>query len=159
MGLIVLGDDKQAAGVHVEAVHDARPLDTTNAGQAVTTMRDEGVDERAGLMPSTWVHNKSGRLVDDDQVFVFVDDIKGDVFALWLWRYGWWQLDQHVLAGSQLEAGVTFNLPLDRDTRVRDKPLEAGTADVCKGGSERTVKAIVDRRYECQLLWEMRVHD
>lgn len=157
--LIVLGNDKQAAGVHVEAVDDAGSLDAANAGQAVTTVRDKGVDERACLMPGTRVHDKSGRLVDDDQVFVFIDNIKGNVLAPWLRCHGRWQLDQHMLAGPQFETGVNRNLPLDRDTSVRDKPLEAGTADVREGGSERTVKAVVNRCDESQLLWEMRVHD
>src|SRR5690349_988989 len=40
VGMVVLGHHHQATGVLVEPVHDARPLDAADAGQAVAAMRD-----------------------------------------------------------------------------------------------------------------------
>ena len=47
---IGLGHHQQAGGVLVEAMHDARPLDAADAGEAGAAMGDERVDQRAGGM-------------------------------------------------------------------------------------------------------------
>ena len=66
MGLVGLGHDHQAGGVLVEPVHDARPLDPADAGQARAAMGDQRVDQRAGGVAGGRMHHQALRLVDDD---------------------------------------------------------------------------------------------
>ncbi len=79
-----LGDDHDAAGVLVEAVDDARPLDAADARQAVAAMVDQRVDQRAGPVAGAGMHHQPGRLVDDDQLGILVEDVERDVLALGL---------------------------------------------------------------------------
>ncbi len=81
VGTIVLGDHHQPGGVLVEAVDDARPLDAADTGKTFAAMRDQRVDQRAGGMSGGRVDDQAARLVDDDQVVVFVDDVQRDRFA------------------------------------------------------------------------------
>ena len=81
MRAVVLGHDQQPARVLVEPVHDARPPHAADAGQAVAAMGDERVDQRAALMPGGRMHDEPGRLVDDDEVVVLVDDRERDRLA------------------------------------------------------------------------------
>ena len=74
MRAVGLGHHEQAGGVLVEAMHDARPLDAADAGQASPAMGDERVDQRAGGMAGARMHGQALGLVDDDQVGVLVDD-------------------------------------------------------------------------------------
>ncbi len=52
VGAIGLGDDHQAGRVLVEAVDDARPAHAADTGEAVATVRDERVDQRADQLPA-----------------------------------------------------------------------------------------------------------
>ncbi len=81
MRRVVLGDDEQARGVLVQPVHDARPLHPANAGQTLAAMGDQRIDERPGLVTGAGMHDEAGRLVDDDEVVVLVDDIERDILA------------------------------------------------------------------------------
>ena len=71
-----LGDHHDAAGLLVEAVHDARPLDPADARKAVAAMVDQRVDQRAGPVAGAGMHDQTGRLVDDDDVVVLVEDVE-----------------------------------------------------------------------------------
>ena len=81
VGLVVFCDDHDAGCVLVEAVDNARPFDPANAGEGVAAMMDERVDQRAGPIAIAGMHDKSGRLVDDDHVLVFKQDVERDVLA------------------------------------------------------------------------------
>ena len=74
MGAVGFGHHHQAGGVLVEPVHDARPLDAADAGQAVAAMGDQRIDQRAGGVAGGRMHHQALRLVDHDQRVVFVDD-------------------------------------------------------------------------------------
>ena len=53
VGGIGLGHQEQAAGILINAMDDARPCDTIDAGQRVTTMVEQGMDQRTAVMPGT----------------------------------------------------------------------------------------------------------
>ena len=83
---VVLGDDQEPGRVLVEPVHDARPPDAADPGKAFAAMRDQRVDQRAGLVPGAGMHDEPGRLVDDDEVVVLEDDVERDRLGLRLSR-------------------------------------------------------------------------
>ena len=70
---VVLGDDHQSRRAAVEPMHDARPLLAADAAQIVDMMQQR-VDQRAAGVAGRRMHDHSGRLVDDDEIAVLVDD-------------------------------------------------------------------------------------
>ena len=74
------GDHQQAARVAVEAVDDPRPLDAGDPtpGRAVA-VGQQRVDQRAAGMARRRMDDQPGRLVDDQQVVVLVDDAERDL--------------------------------------------------------------------------------
>ena len=75
-------------------------------GQAVAAMMDQRVDQRAGPVAGAGMHDQPGRLVDDDQLVILVEDVERDVLALRLGRLRLGQLDGDCLAGAQLAVGL-----------------------------------------------------
>ena len=73
---LVLGDDQEARRVAVEAVDDAGPVFAGQRGKPIE-MKLEGVDQGAAPVSSGRMGDHSGRLVDDGQILVFVDDLDG----------------------------------------------------------------------------------
>ena len=45
-------------------------------------MVQHGINERIGRVPRSRMHHKAGLLVDDQQVVVFIDDVKGNLLRL-----------------------------------------------------------------------------
>ena len=70
MGLVVAGDDEQAAGALVEPVDDPRPLRVAAAAEDLAQLVDQG---RAAVRGRR-VDDEAGRLVDHRQLLVEVDD-------------------------------------------------------------------------------------
>ena len=70
---VVLGDDHQARGAAIEPVHDARPFLAADAAEIVDVM-EQRVHQRAARVAGGRMHDHAGRLVDDDDVAVLVDD-------------------------------------------------------------------------------------
>ena len=96
---VVLGDDDKSGRILIDAMHDARPRDAANAGEAVAAMREQRIDERAVHRAGRGMHGHAAGFVDDDEVFVLEHDIERQVF--WL-RRGWLgrRQDQYVAAAN-----------------------------------------------------------
>ena len=82
MSAVVLGHHHQPGGVLVQPVHDAGPPDAADPGKARAAMRDQRVDQCAGLVAGGRMHHEALRLVDDDDVVVLIDDVERDILAL-----------------------------------------------------------------------------
>ena len=76
-----LGDHQQAGRVLIQTVDDAGPAHAADARQRGPAVGDEGIHERAGLMPSSRMHDEAGRLIDDDERVVLIDDGERDGFG------------------------------------------------------------------------------
>ena len=73
VGFVVLGHHEQARGAPVEAVHDARAQHAAHSGEVLHVV-EQGVDEGPLGVPGAGMDHEAGRLVDDEQVVVLVDD-------------------------------------------------------------------------------------
>ena len=60
---------------------DAGPQDAAHARQ-IAAVREESIDECVAPMAGRGMDGQAGRLVDDQQVLVLVDDAQGDRFRL-----------------------------------------------------------------------------
>ena len=72
-----LGDNHQAARILVEAVHDAGARDVVQLRQVV----QQGVEQGAAPVAVARMDDESGRLVEDEQRLVLIDDIERNVLG------------------------------------------------------------------------------
>ena len=83
---VVLRGHHQSRRILVEPMYDAGAAHAADAGQTGAAMGDQGVDQCSGLVARGGVHDKSLRLVDDDEVLVLVDDVERNGLAFRLGR-------------------------------------------------------------------------
>ncbi len=79
-GLIRLGDDQKATRVLVDAMHNPRskmPESIALIGELrpKSPAREQAVDERARCVPPGGVNDEPRGLIDDEQLFILVDDV------------------------------------------------------------------------------------
>ncbi len=89
------GHDHHAAGVLVQAMHDARARQHRHRRVAV----QQRIDQGAAVVAGTGVHDQADRLVDHQQVLVLEQHVQRDVF-----RLGAGLGFQHHLQGDHLAA-------------------------------------------------------
>ena len=77
---VVLRDDHQQTAA-VEAMDDSGPLFTADAAQ-VADVVEQRVHQRAAGMAGRRMHDHSGRLVDDHEIAILVDDPERKVLGL-----------------------------------------------------------------------------
>ena len=127
LGAIVLGDHQQAAGVAVQAVHDAGAGDPGDAPVDGAGAPQQGVDERAGGMAGAGVRDQAGRLVDHQQVLVLVHDGQVDGLAEQVGRQG--RRDLQADGGARGEDRVgAQRAAIARDVPGRDQALDVRPA-------------------------------
>ena len=84
-------DDQQTGCVTINAVDNAGALHASDTAQFAAAMVKQGVDQRAIDVPGCRMDNKTGRLVDDDQMIIFKHNLEFDVLRLCLVRL--WRRD------------------------------------------------------------------
>jgi hypothetical protein len=145
VGAVVFGDEDEAAGLFVEAMDDARAEVSAYAGELVE-VEEEGVDEGAlgaGFVSGSGagVDHHACRLVDDGEVFVFVEDVERDVFGGGVERWGLGgAFDLDGFAAVELLLGLG-GMAVDADLLVFDEKLDAGSGDVGEGLGQVLVEA------------------
>ena len=95
---VVFRRDEQAGRVLVDAVHDAGPPLSADAGETVAAVGEQGVDERAVLVAGRGVHDHAARLVDDDEVVVLIHHVQRQVLRYQLRGSGVRQRDDKRVA-------------------------------------------------------------
>ena len=123
---VVLGDHQQAARVAVEPVDDAGPRDPGDAAVLRSTRPgQQRVHERvAVVMAGRRMDDETGRLVDDEQVVVLVDDPERDVRrGRQIERDGLRDVETHL--GARRHEGVGADRDtVDRQPTVGDELLD-----------------------------------
>ena len=118
-----LGDDKQTARVLVEAVDDAGARHAADARERRTVV-EKRVDERAGEVSRRRMYDEAGRLVDADEIVVFVDDRKGDVLWLGHGRHGRGDGDDDAVRLRDLHPRLFGDSAVDGDETGLDQALD-----------------------------------
>ena len=77
--------------------------------RAIQKVISKGVHDGAGLLIAAWVREEVDRLIDDDQVVVFEDDVKRDVLGHCRGRFAGIELDFYVVAGLKDPAGHSLS--------------------------------------------------
>jgi len=76
---IIFRHDQTAARFFIDAMNNAGPLFSADAGK-VFAMMQQRVDERVLLMPGARMNDKTSRLVDYDKIDIFKKNIERDFF-------------------------------------------------------------------------------
>ena len=77
---VVLRHDHHARRAFVEAMHDAGAQLAADAAEIGDVM-EQRVDQRARVVPGARMHHHAGRLVDDDDVGVLVEDVDREILG------------------------------------------------------------------------------
>ena len=128
VGLTRLGEDEDPRRVLVEAVHDAGPARSPDAGD-----RRRVSESRRGQCPGgiagTGMHDHTGRLVDDEDLLVFEEDGERDRLRQQIVGRGRQDVDLDRLAAVQpmrrLRRGA-----VDGDVLAGDQVLDARARQV-----------------------------
>jgi len=78
MAHIVARDHDQPRRPFIESVDDARSCRTAYCGPGATPA-EKGMHQRSGVVPGRRVYDHPGRLVDDSEVLVLVNDVQRDL--------------------------------------------------------------------------------
>ena len=127
VGLVGFGDDEDAAGEAVEAMDDARAERSLDLRELREVM-EQGVDEGSVMDTGSSMDGHAGRLVDDDDVGVFVDDVERDVFGSGGQGRQVSGVDVDHVGGAEELRGFG-GLLIDEDATVFGPGLQAGTRD------------------------------
>ena len=123
---IVLCDHHDARRPAIEPVHDAGPELPTDATEVVHVMQQR-IHQRPAVVARRWMHHHARRLVEDDDVGVFVEDREGQILGdrdARAWRR---HRDGELLASPDVRARA------QRGHGTRDEPLLDQTLDVRAG--------------------------
>ena len=100
MRAVVFGDEQQARRVPVEPVDDSRPQHAADAGQ-VDAVGEQRVHKCMPRVARRRMHGQAGRLIDNQQVVVFIDDAQGDCFRLDVEGQRRWDSYLNLVAGPK----------------------------------------------------------
>ncbi len=140
VGGVGFGDDEAAGGVFVEAVDDAGAFDAADAGELALAVVEESVDEGAVGVSGAGVDDHAVGFVEDDDVFVFVEDVEGDVLGCVFEGDGFGDDDGDFVAGFD---GVAWfgGVAVEGDELLADERLDAGAREFGELGGEKGVEA------------------
>jgi hypothetical protein len=137
VGTVVFGDEDEAAGLFVEAMDDAGTKITAHVREFVE-VEEERVDESATVAfviagTCSGVNHHAGWLVDDGEVFVFVEDVERNVFGCGVERRGLRRaFDLDGFATVEFLFGLG-SVAIDADLTGFDEELDAGPGDIREG--------------------------
>ena len=122
-------------------------------------MVDQRVDQRAGPVAGAGMDDQAGRLVDDDDVGVLVEDVERDRLALGLGLVRLGHGDGDVLAGRDLAVRLGAGLPptltapwrISACTRLRESPASEAASHW-----SRRCPARLGRHYQSALRFAIR---
>src|SRR5690606_4794335 len=88
MRLICLRDHQNSTGVLVESMNDSRPVPSAERGERTAAMMQQGIDERPAADPRSGRDDHARRLLDHDDMLVFMQDGQRHRLGLKKGRFG-----------------------------------------------------------------------
>ncbi len=139
-----LGDDHDAGGLLVQAVHQPRPLLPADRGDRAafgSEVMEQRVDERAAPVAGRGMNDQPRRLIEHQEVGVFMEDLKGNGLRVQFQRFRTRNLQHDRVAG--LDFVARFDDPaIDADAAVFDQPLKGGPGQSWFTVGEKKIKAL-----------------
>ena len=141
MRRIGLGDHEQARRVLVQPMDNSRPLDAADAREAISAVGDQGVYEGARRVSRRRVNDETRRLVDHDQIVVFIDGVERKIFALDAGYFRFRQTDRVSHAGFDRCPRLPYRRT-GANVAIADERLDAGAAHAIDLRGKPTIDAL-----------------
>ena len=123
----------------VATMHDPGSFDAAYPGQVSLAVVKEGIDEGAIRVACGRMDDQTHRLVDDQEVFVFMEDIERNVLCdkgRWL---GVRNLDGDGVTGC--DGGPRSRpAPIQKDVAILEKSLDAGAGELREFPGEEQIE-------------------
>lgn len=155
VGNVVLGRHHDTAGVLVETMDNAWPPHTANAGKRRAAVMNESVNQRAGGISRAGMDHQPGRLVDDDNVVILVENGQRYRFAPRLGGFGFGRRQADAVAYQELAFRLGHGRAPHRHMAVADQSLKARAGiEALKCGRQPLVKTCTGRVVACNDLFQ-----
>ncbi len=144
VGKISLGHDHNTAGVLIEAMNDPWAANATNPGEAAAAMRKERIHQ--GLIAIAWsgVNDETCRLVEDDQLLVFVKNRQRDRLRFGVIINGWRHVETDHLSETEFCRWLHNGRAIDRYPAGLDQGLDAAARHLRQTLGDYAVDSIAD---------------
>ena len=80
MRLVILHGNHQSGCVHIDTVNNTRSDNTVDVRKLTGTVEKQRIYERPGIMTRSRMDDHPLRLIDDDQIIIFIYNIQRDIF-------------------------------------------------------------------------------
>jgi len=131
---------QKPARIFIQPMNDTGSCDSSHSGQRVAAMSDQRIDQSAVGIACRWVHYEPSRLVDDDEIFVFVDDRQRNVLTLRDRRNGPRNCDDVIFAWFDPEISIPYRFLKEADGAACDKLLYAGATEAAHARGQEPVQ-------------------
>ena len=107
VGQIVFAGDHDACSVPVDPVNNARTENAVDPGETSSAVMHECVDQCSFFMSGCGMDNETLRLIDEDHVIIFIEDVQRDLLRqdLCVFRLRDLRLDQLSLQKTPAASG------------------------------------------------------
>src|SRR3990172_6642345 len=105
-------------------------------------MTEKCVDKGTREITRSRMHHHAGRFVYDDNIAVFIQYFKGDLFRNGHGRRGHWNFHYDALSSLQLEGGF-FQYPVHSYKACLDEALYTGTGHVLSGLGDKNIETFL----------------
>src|SRR5882762_6237982 len=136
---IVFRYQDDARSAFVETMHDARTKGIAALRQRLSAAK-QGVHQRSGGIAGACMHGHAGRLVDGQDVLVFVENIERNGFGFSTQRRARPDFDGDVLAASHAMRALC-RASIDEHQSRGDEFLHTRAADAIEAGSDALIEA------------------
>src|SRR5262245_47988177 len=125
MGFVCLGDHHHAGGILVQPMDQPRPFFSSNRRHRAAgrmKMMEQGIDQRSD--PMTWrrMDYEAGRLIQEQQQVVLIEDLKWNRLAFEFQRLRFWNVKGDRVSRFDLLTGLD-DLTIDSHTPLPNQPL------------------------------------
>ena len=124
----------------VESVHDSGALDAAHSRQVSPAMVKEGVDQGAIGIACSGMNDQPHRFVDDDDIFVLMKDIEGNVLGDKVRRLRVWKLHGDGVTGRDGGPGPR-SAAVEEDVTVLQERLDARAGKIGEFPGEEQIES------------------
>ena len=80
MGVVILGDHQQSAGILVDAMDDSRTDNAVDGRKPVFAVKHDRIDQRPRIVSYCRMDYHSLGFVHNQNIVIFIEDVQRDIF-------------------------------------------------------------------------------
>ena len=127
---VIFGRNQQPAGIFVNTVNNARTFHPSHSGQIIPAMVKQSIHQSAAESPRRRMNSHPRRLVDHNQVFVFIDHFQRNIFRLRLGGFRRRNFNLITVAGTNFIGIVCQHVVIAADHALLNQPLHLRAGNI-----------------------------